>query len=336
MDEQKNPPNGNNDQGEDNKLQPISPESNTWSPNWERSKPFPHRPEPTPFSALYLPIGLFLVTVFTTLWAGAYQPLYAQYLNAPVGPIDFLLSDPSLLMYGIPFSFTLLSILVTHEFGHYYLARVHKVPASLPLFLPGPPFLVGTFGAIIRMRSPIYNRRALFDIGVAGPIAGFVVALVALVIGLMRSSIGVDDHTYNLNFGEPLVLKMLVWMIHGPISDGYDLFLDPIAVAAWMGLFITALNLIPIGQLDGGHVIYALFGSYHRNFAYSVMFVMLVLGFFGWHGWFLWAGLAGIVGLSHPPVIDPQATLGRARVRVAWATLGIFILCFVPVPFYLG
>ena len=332
MDEQKFSPHSDHHQKEDLQIEDHSQKQDEWSPPWEENVPI----DPSPFWAIYLPAGLFLITVFTTMWAGAYQPIYARYLNPPIGPVDFLLSDPSLLLYGIPFSVTLLCILVTHEFGHYILSKIHRVPASLPLFLPGPPHLVGTFGAIIRMRSPIYNRRALFDIGVAGPIAGFVVAVVALVIGLLRSSVGEDDHMYNLNFGEPLLLKMVVWLIHGPIPQNYDLYLDPMAVAAWMGLFITALNLIPIGQLDGGHVVYALFGSRHRNFAFSVVLIMLFLGFFGWHGWFLWAGLAGIIGFSHPPVIDPQAVLGKGRVWVAWATLGIFILCFVPVPFYFG
>jgi membrane-associated protease RseP (regulator of RpoE activity) len=332
MDEHNVPPGRIGDRSEDPPQEDSTSDHHEWSPEWEE-----HVPEaPSGFSALYLPIVLFIVTVFTTMWAGAYGPIYATYLNTPIGPLDFLMNDPSVIFYGLPYSVTLLCILVTHEFGHYFLSRIHKVPASLPMFIPGPPHLIGTFGAIIKMRSPISNKRALFDIGVAGPLAGFLVSVVALIIGLSRSSIGENDHLYNLNFGEPLLLKILVWIIHGPIPDRLELFLDPIAFGAWMGLFITALNLIPIGQLDGGHVVYALFGSYHRKFAVSVIIIMLFLGFFGWQGWFLWAALAGIIGLSHPPIIDPQTNLGRGRMWVAWITLGVFILCFSPVPFYFG
>jgi hypothetical protein len=139
--------------------------------------------EETPFSKWILPLSLFVVTIFTTLWAGAYQ-VY----NGPIrGPVNLLLEHPGVLWQGIPFAATLLFILVTHECGHYVLSRIHRVPASLPLFIPGPPYFVGTFGAIIRLRGPIMNRRALFDVGVAGPLAGFIVAVVALIIGLNLS-----------------------------------------------------------------------------------------------------------------------------------------------------
>ena len=147
--------------------------------------------EETPFSKWILPISLFVATIFTTLWAGAYQAY-----NGPIrGPVNFLLEQPETLWRGIPFAATLLIILVTHECGHYVLSRIHGVPASLPLFIPGPPYFVGTFGAIIRLRGPIVNRRALFDIGVSGPLAGFIAAVVALVIGLNLST--VVDRTAN-------------------------------------------------------------------------------------------------------------------------------------------
>jgi len=141
--------------------------------------------EETPFSKWILPVSLFVATIFTTLWAGAYQ-VY----NGPIqGPVNFLLEQPTMLWRGIPFAATLLVILVTHEFGHYVLSRIHRVPASLPLFIPGPPYFIGTFGAIIRLRGPIMNRRALFDVGVSGPLAGFIVAVVALVVGLNLSTV---------------------------------------------------------------------------------------------------------------------------------------------------
>lgn len=282
-------------------------------------------------ASVALPIGLFLTTVLTTLWAGAYQTK-----ASPVqGAWDFLISDPWVLLKGLPFAGTLLAILVTHEFGHYVLSRIHRVPASWPLFIPGPPHFIGTFGAIIRMRSPILSRKALFDIGVAGPIAGFVVAVVALVIGLHLSKVVADVESYGLHLGEPLLLQFLAWLVIGPIPMGYDVVLHPIGFAAWFGLFVTSLNLIPIGQLDGGHVAYALWGERQRPLALAIVGILIVLGFMpgGWPGWFLWAGMAGIFGLAHPPVRDPQVALGRTRIWVGWAALAIFILTFAPIPF---
>ena len=276
-----------------------------------------------------LPIALFLITVFTTLWAGAYQTNTNQFLGA----WQFLLNEPAALLKGVPFAVTLLGILVTHEFGHYILSRIHRVPASLPLFIPGPPHFIGTFGAIIRMRGPILNRKALFDIGVAGPIAGFVVAVVALVIGLRLSKVVVNEATYGLHLGEPLLLQFMSWLVMGPLPDGYDVVLHPVGFAAWFGLFVTSLNLIPIGQLDGGHVAYALWGRSQRIMALAIVPTLVVLGFFGWPGWFLWAGMASMLGIGHPPVLDPEAALGRTRIWVGWGALAIFVLTFAPIPF---
>ena len=288
--------------------------------------------EPGPrFSDLAWPIVLFLLTVFTTLWAGA----YATRSNPKEGPLQFLLGDPAALLKGLPFAGTLLGILVTHEFGHYLFSRIHRVPASLPLFIPGPPHFIGTFGAVIRMRSPILSRRALFDIGVAGPIAGFVVAVVALVIGLSLSKVVTNEAVYGLHLGEPLLLQFVSWLVLGPLPQGYDVVLHPVGFAAWFGLFVTSLNLIPIGQLDGGHVAYALWGPRQRTVALAMLPILMVLGFMpgGWPGWFLWAGMAGLVGLGHPPVRDPRAALGRTRIWVGWGALAIFALTFAPIPF---
>ncbi|HET8579640.1 MAG TPA: site-2 protease family protein [Nitrospiraceae bacterium] len=276
-----------------------------------------------------LPIGLFLITVFTTLWAGGYQ----TNTKTSLGPWQFLLNDPAALLKGVPFAATLLGILVTHEFGHYFLSRIHRVPASLPLFIPGPPHFIGTFGAIIRMRGPILSRKALFDIGVAGPIAGFVIAVMALAIGLHLSKVVVNEATYGLHLGEPLLLQFMSWLVLGPLPDGYDVVLHPIGFAAWFGLFVTSLNLIPIGQLDGGHVAYALWGTRQRTMALAIVPILIVLGFFGWPGWFLWAGMASILGFAHPPVRDPEVALGRTRIWVGWSALAIFVLTFAPIPF---
>ena len=285
--------------------------------------------EETPFSKWILPVSLFVATIFTTLWAGAYQ-VY----NGPIhGPINFLLEYPEGLWRGIPFAATLLFILVTHECGHYVLSRIHKVPASLPLFIPGPPYFVGTFGAIIRLRGPIMNRRALFDIGVAGPLAGFIVAVVALIIGLNLSTVVDRTATRGLELGEPLLLQFISWLVVGSIPPQADIVLHPIGFAAWFGLFVTSLNLIPIGQLDGGHVAYALWGSRQRTMAFVMLPILIVLGFVGWPGWWLWAFMAGLWGFGHPPVHDIHVPLGRKRIVVGWIALAVFVLTFAPVPF---
>lgn len=285
--------------------------------------------EESPFSRWTLPLALFLLTIFTTLWAGAYQ----AYRGTIRGPVMFLWEHPDMLWQGIPFAGTLLFILVTHEFGHFLLSKIHRVPASLPLFIPGPPHFIGTFGAIIRIRGPIMKRRALFDIGVAGPLAGFVIAVVALVIGLHLSTVIDRTATYGLQLGEPLLLKFMAWLIIGSLPPEADVLLHPIAFAAWFGLFVTSLNLIPIGQLDGGHVAYALWGNRQRTMAFAVVPLLIVLGFIGWPGWFIWAFMAGIWGLGHPPVMDPHVPLGRGRTIVGWLALAVFALTFAPVPF---
>ncbi len=288
-------------------------------------------PDDFPQPGKLLPICLLALTVFTTLWAGAYQ----TNSNPTLGPWAFLKADPWALWRGVPFAATLLGILVTHECGHYVLSRIHRVPATFPLFIPGPPHFIGTFGAIIRMR-PILNRKALFDIGVAGPIAGFVVALVALAVGLSLSTVIPRETSYGLQLGEPLLLQFMSWLVIGPLPAKADVLLHPIAFAAWFGLFVTSLNLIPIGQLDGGHVAYALWGTRQRRIALAAVPILIVLGFIGWPGWFLWVGMASLLGVSHPPVMDPQAELGRARVWIGWAALAIFVVSFAPIPFSVG
>jgi membrane-associated protease RseP (regulator of RpoE activity) len=285
--------------------------------------------EPSFFSKWTLPIVLFLLTVFTTLWAGAYQAY-----NGPArGPLNFLLSSPETLWRGIPFAGALLFILTTHELGHYLLSKIHRVPASLPLFIPGPPHFIGTFGAIIRMRGPILSRRALFDIGVAGPLAGFVVAVVALIVGLNLSTVVDRTATFGLQLGEPLLLQFMSWVIIGPLPPEADVVLHPIGFAAWFGLFVTSLNLLPIGQLDGGHVAYALWGRRQRTMALAFLPILVTLGFVGWPGWFLWAFMAGLWGFGHPPVMDPQVPLGRNRKIVGWIAFAVFVVTFAPVPF---
>ncbi len=287
---------------------------------------------PSTFSTWGLPLLLFGITIFTTLWAGAYQ----VNTKPATGAWDFLTKYPGSLLNGWPFAATLLGILVTHELGHYVLSRVHRVPASFPLFIPGPPQFIGTFGAVIRMRSPIMQRRALFDIGVAGPIAGFIAAVIASIIGLSFSYVIPKEHAFGLQLGEPLLLQGFAWLMFGPIPTTHDLVLHPIAFAAWFGFFVTAINLLPLGQLDGGHVAFAVLGRQQQRLAYATVPILLYLGFTGWPGWILWVGMSAMVGLAHPPVVNPYQGLGKTRQLVAWGALCIFIVTFAPVPFSIG
>jgi membrane-associated protease RseP (regulator of RpoE activity) len=266
-------------------------------------------------------VVLFLATLVTTTIAGA--------LNHGVPP-QRLAEDWA---EGLPFSLTLMAILAAHEMGHYVLARLHGVRVTLPFFLPGPPVLTGTFGAFIRMRSQPRNRRDLFDIGAAGPWAGLLLAVPAVVYGLMLSELAPIPPSYSgINFGDSLLFKGIVRMVFGRIPYGFDIMLHPIALAGWFGLFVTVLNLLPVGQLDGGHVVYALLGRWHRWVARTFLVFTVVVGFFGWPGWFLWAVLMLFVGLDHPPTADSLTELDPWRRLLGWATIAMFFLIFVPVP----
>ncbi len=289
--------------------------------------------EESTFSRYLLPIGLFGLTVFTTLWAGAYQD-HPNLFHPFRGAWELLIERPGELVNGIPFAATLLLILVTHELAHYVYSKRHRVPASLPLFIPGLPLLVGTFGAIIRVRGQIVERKALFDIGISGPLAGFAVALVALVVGLHWSQVEVGISSASPFYvGRSILIDWCISLVLGDLPRGASVNLHPIAEAAWFGLFVTSLNLLPIGQLDGGHVAYALWGPRQRTMALAFLPILLALGFFGWPGWLLWAFMAGLWGLGHPPVIDPHVPLGRNRTIVGWIAFVVFVVTFAPVPF---
>lgn len=272
---------------------------------------------------VWINILLFGLTLLTTLSAGAFQ----QGFN----PI----ASPSQLIHGIPFSFSLMAILLTHEMGHYLTAKYHRVDATLPYFIPAPPFpfIIGTFGAFIRMRSPIMNKRALLDIGASGPIAGFFLSLVAIFIGLHFSDLVVDRDLVDISLGEPIIFQFISSLVVGRIPEGYDVILHPIAFAGWIGLFLTAINLIPVGQLDGGHVVYAILGKHHQWISRVMIPVLLVMGLFGWKGWIIWAILLLILGVRHPPTVNPDEKLDFNRKVIGWASLIIFVLCFTPTPF---
>jgi len=239
---------------------------------------------------------------------------------------------PAILLHGLPFSLTLLTILLAHEFGHYVAAAFHRVDASLPYFLPSP--ILGTFGAFIRVRSPIYSKRALFDIGIAGPLAGFVFLAPALAVGMAFSKIipGIA-HQGTLRFGMPALQWLLQHAIFSGTPDA-DIYLHPVARAAWIGTFMTALNLLPIGQLDGGHILYSFLPRSHKIVSRVLCVVLLPLGKF-WGGWTVW-GLALLwLGRRHPVVEDPTL-LSPGRRKLGLLALLVFILCICLIPFGSG
>jgi len=278
---------------------------------------------------------MFLLTLLTTTIVGARMQYNFDH-NLPF--FDFardlaefvsFWKNPAFLLQGLGFSLTLLAILLAHEFGH-YLACVHyRVDASLPYFLPAPTF-TGTLGAFIRIRAPIYTKRVLFDVGVAGPLAGFVVLLPALAIGLAFSKIipGIGTHG-AVRFGTPALLWLMERAVFPGVSTA-DIYLHPVARAAWIGILATALNLLPIGQLDGGHILYSMAGGRHKLLSRLFTVLLLPMSFF-WPGWLVWAVLLLLFGMRHPSIYDP-AELSPGRKKLAWLSLAIFLLCFTLVP----
>ncbi|MGP8246287.1 MAG: site-2 protease family protein [Bryobacteraceae bacterium] len=240
---------------------------------------------------------------------------------------------PAGLVSGLPFSLTLLTILLAHEFGHYLAAVYHGVDASLPYFMPSP--VLGTFGAFIRVRSPIYSKRVLFDIGIAGPLAGFVFLLPFLALGISLSKVipGIG-HQGSLEFGTP-GLQWLLGLAIFPAWHSSDLYLHPVARAAWVGMFATAMNLLPVGQLDGGHILYSFFPRLHRGVSTGLSLLLLPMGYFFWPGWAFWGAVLLVLGRRHPLVYD-ATPLQAGRRRLGWVALGVFLLCFSLAPISTG
>jgi len=293
------------------------PTINSYPAPWERPVVV-HRQRRIPL----IHIVLFVSTFITTALAGAMQ--------AGVDPF----ADPESIRAGFPFAITLLSILLIHELGHYSLAKFHGVRATLPYFIPAPPFfLTGTFGAFIRMKEPPPNRRALFDVGAAGPWAGLFMAIPAVYIGLRLSEVRpLAMGEGGLVLGDSILFSFLTRLALGTTPDAATIILHPIALAGWIGLFVTVLNLLPIGQLDGGHVAYSMFGRWHRWIARLFLVCIAILGFMGWPGWFVWVVLPLIIGVDHPPTRDSFTPLNPARKLAAWLTIGAFVVTFMPQP----
>jgi len=277
-----------------------------------------------------LATALFLATCVSTLVAGwlffSGSPTFDALRAAP-----FPLSVAS----GVPFAFTILAILGCHEFGHYFTARFYHASVSLPYFIPAPPpFLVGTLGAVIRMRSPVRDRNTLFDIAVAGPLAGLAVALPAFVLGLDWSRLIPSAEDTLGGFGHSLLTRVLATLHFGDVPRGMAVSTHPMVDAAWVGFLVTALNLLPIGQLDGGRIAYALFGRNHRRVGLIAFVMLLALGIAtGASNWLVWAALVFfLVGFEHSPPLDDITPLSTGRRLVGVVCLILLVLLIPPVP----
>ncbi|MFN2445174.1 MAG: site-2 protease family protein [Vicinamibacterales bacterium] len=282
-------------------------------------------------------IALLALTVVTTTVVGMeHYAGFALDFGADAQGLDDQLSSPLFYLRGLWYSLTVLAILGCHEMGHYAFCRYYRVNASLPYFLPAPLPLTGTLGAFIKIRSRIPSKIALFDIGIAGPIAGFIVAVPALFVGLSLSRVvAVPDNMTGLELGEPLLFRMVAYLVLGDIPDGSTINMHPMAFAAWFGLLATALNLFPVGQLDGGHISYAVLGRRSTWVTLGMVIVAIALTAISW-SWLTWTGLLilmlFIVGPHHPPTLNDQVPLDRARLWLAALALIILVLCFTPAP----
>ncbi len=270
----------------------------------------------------FLHLVLFILTFLSMLVAGA---LFQKGVD--------IFHEPGRIVEGLPFALTLMGILLSHELSHYFTSRRHHTKATLPYFIPAPS-VIGTFGAFIKMKSPIITRKALIDIGASGPIAGFVLSVIAAVAGLHYSSVvPVSETAGGLRLGDSILFSLLTRVVIGTPPDAYDILLHPVAFAGWIGLFVTSLNLIPIGQLDGGHIAYAFLRERHRVLSIALVVILLILGLFFWEIWAVWGALMVVLGLRHPPVIYWEVPLDRKRRFIGAVTLVIFVITFMPSPF---
>ena len=312
-------------------------------------------PRPPQQDRVWVHVVLFLTTAYTTTLAG--MSMSPEVANAVPNPDGLaLLFNPRYLVYGLPFSMTLLTILSVHEMGHYLMSRAWQVRATLPYFIPVPS-LIGTLGAVIRIKSRIPNRRALIDIGASGPLAGFVVAVVALGMGLAWSDVitMADVPEGSLTLGDSLLSAWMGQLIIGHLPEGHDVMLHPVAFAGWLGLFVTALNLFPVGQFDGGHIVYAIFGRWHAQISRGTILCIALLWALGppygwleaqaifstwlnsrWPGWLIWIFLALVLGRRHPSPGNPYLELDPTRKWIGYLSLIIFLLCFIPRPISLS
>jgi Zn-dependent protease len=273
---------------------------------------------------------LFALTFFTTTVMGA---LLEQSELLVERGLTLFLEQPWRLLSGIPTALTIMGILGLHELAHYFVARKHKLDSSLPYFIP-VPFGFGTFGAIIRMRTPWENRNALFDVGAAGPIAGILVALPLFFFGLLSAE-AMPPMPEGMPLGTPLLLRWMediVYLVRD-IPEQYELYISAWAFAAWFGIVVSGFNLMPIGQLDGGHVAHALFGKYTRYLSIAVLIAVAAMAVLLWGGWFAWLAFTFLSGWLHPPPLNMLEPLSKGRVLLGIGVLILTALIFTPVPF---
>ena len=277
-------------------------------------------------------IVLFVLTFVTTTFAQSFLVLFitlTEGLPVPAGLFGW-----ETFRAGLWYSLPLLTILGAHEFGHYFACRRYNVDATLPYFLPAPIVLTGTLGAVIRIREAFPSKRALFDIAVAGPIAGFVALIPFLLLGVWWSTTA-ESPEVGMYFGEPLLFKAVEWVRFGPLAPKVDVFLHPMGFAAWFGMLATALNLMPFGQLDGGHLAYALFGRRAAWVSVATLGAALGLTLLS-SSWIamtvMLVVMALFLGVRHPRVWDEHESVGNGRKLIAFLTLIIFVICFTPVP----
>jgi membrane-associated protease RseP (regulator of RpoE activity) len=286
---------------------------------------------------IWINILLFSLTVVSAFLVGMTWSLSFKYGDAVNRDFPFSLgerffNDPQVIFLSVIYSAVLITILLGHELGHYLTCRRYRIEATLPYFIPAPT-LIGTLGAFIKIKSPITHRQQLFDIGAAGPLAGFILALPALFIGLSLSKVvPALPSDESIAFGEPLLLKAIIALLFKNVPPGSDILLHPVAFAGWVGILVTAFNLFPLGQLDGGHIFFALVGRKAMHLAKLFLGIFVVMGIFFWVGWFVWALLILLLGLKHPPVFDEHVPLSRGRKAVGVLIVVIFVLSFIPDP----
>ena len=297
--------------------------------------PLSPQPHTVPPSATPRHAVLLVLTILSTTWVGI-----SHYESFLIGFSDrtVMLSAMEQLMAGLTYSVPIILILGAHELGHFFACRYYGVDASAPYFLPMPFFLIGTLGAFIRIRQPIAYKPALFDIGIAGPIAGFLVAVPALLLGMSLSRLEPVPAQFTgvvLELGEPLLFKGVAWLTFGTVPDGYTISMHPVAFAAWFGLIATALNLFPIAQLDGGHISYAVLGrrSTTVTFVATACLLAMTALSLSWLAWtVLMIGMLLAFGPRHPRTIDEEVPLDPARKWLAAFAVVMFVLCFTPAP----
>lgn len=298
------------------------------------------KPRPQSFFAknrVWLNVLLFVVTVFTTFFIGFSWSMNYVYADRIIQDVKFsitpeMMMNPQIIFLSMLYAIALIGVLLGHELGHFLTCRYYKIDATLPYFIPAPT-LIGTLGAFIKIKSPITQKRQLFDIGIAGPLTGFILSVPTLIYGLSLSKVVPSiPREESIIFGEPLLLKIAGSMIFKGVSADFDVILHPVAFAGWVGILVTALNLFPIGQLDGGHIFYALVGQRAKKFYGWILAAFIIMGVFFWIGWFIWVLLISVLGLKHPHIIDEDVPLSPRRKFLVFVVLIIFVLSFIPDP----